>query len=129
MIVAGDSLAVGIAAVLHTQSLARVGMRSREGAALIQRTDDKRLIVSLGANDLDNDTRFRQRIRAVVRGRSCVAWVAVTRKPHLDRQLAQIAREDPRLHRISLHGIPRADGIHPRDYRALAHRAQRACKP
>ena len=127
MIVAGDSLAVGIAAVLHTRSAARVGMRSREGAALIQRLDDRRLIVSLGANDLDNDHRFEQRIRAVIRGRSCVAWIAVTRKPHLDRTLAQIAREDPRLHRVSLRGVPRTDGVHPRNYRTLAHRAERTC--
>jgi len=127
MIVTGDSLAVGIAAALHTRSAAAVGRSSREGTAIIRRLPDTRLIVSLGANDADSDPRFRARIRLVLQGRRCVAWVAVTRKPRLDRILREETERDRRLRRVSLHGIPRADGVHPRSYETLARRAEAAC--
>jgi lysophospholipase L1-like esterase len=121
----GDSLAVGISAFLHVPVDARVGRTSRQGLVHIQHSDASVLYVSLGANDPDDPTPFRRRVRLALQGRRCVAWVQVPRRPRLNRVLA--TTKGVRVVRLT--GIHRGDGVHPdgAGYRLLAKRLRRAC--
>lgn len=126
-LLSGDSLAVGLAAYIHHVKVdARVGRRSAEGAAHIRRYGDETLYVSLGANDSDSDTvAFRRRVKLIVRGRECVAWLQIPRRPRLNRVLRSV----PGVDVVSIAGVHRRDGVHPdaEGYRVLARRMTTVC--
>jgi hypothetical protein len=128
-LLSGDSLAVGLAAYIHHVKVdARVGRRSAEGAAIIRRYPDDTVYVSLGANDSDRDTAaFRRRVKLVVRGRECVAWLQIPRHP----RLTHVLRTTPGVKVVSIAGVHRSDGIHPtaEGYRVLARRMEQVCDP
>lgn len=122
----GDSIAVGLGSQLHPDALiATVGQGSGRGAALIRKAPQRRVVVSLGANDSDRDGRFRARVASVLRGRDCVVWLAIPEHPRLNRILTGVT--DSRLHVVRTH-VPRSDGIHPTaaGYKSLAFSVRRA---
>lgn len=120
----GDSLAVGISAFLHVPVDAAVGRTSKQGLVHIERSRAKVLYVSLGANDPDDPVVFRRRVRLIVQGRRCVAWLSIPRRPLLNHVLAT---ENVTV--VSIRGVRRRDGIHPgvAGYRRLATRMRQAC--
>lgn len=125
-LLSGDSLAVGLAAYIHHVKVdVKVGRRSAEGAAHIRRYKDSIIYVSLGANDSDYDKRFAQRVKLIVAGRKCVAWLSVPKRPHLN----YILSHNKRVHLVSGAGVMRSDGIHPgpQGYKVLANRMINAC--
>lgn len=128
-LLSGDSLAVGLAAYIHHVKIdARVGRASKEGAAHIRRFKDDTVYVSLGANDpRGNAAIFRKRVRLIVRGRECVAWLQVPNRPDLNR----ILQSQSGVKLVSGQGVRRSDGIHPgrEGYRVLAKRMTTACPP
>jgi hypothetical protein len=129
MLVAGDSLAVGVAPHVHRARVdAAVGRGSAEGVRRIRNHGDRVLIVSLGVNDPPSAGQsFRQRVRLVLEGRECVAWITIPSRPELTAVLRTEANRDRRLRLVSMTGIALADGVHPTSYRTLAGRAVRAC--
>ena len=117
MLVVGDSLAVGHAALPHPharrRSVAwnarRVAPRRRASQVCAPTCCRSRLttvVVSLGTNDGSDPRRFADRIRRVLRAlppRACVIWPTIIRPPRkgpyaaLDRVLRDQARSDPRF--------------------------------
>lgn len=133
ILLAGDSLAVGVHAALERPHVLRaaVGRRSPEGVRAIIRRHEPVVLVSLGANDGPAPAPFRRGVRRVLDGRSCVAWVTPPRRPTLAHVLRVEARRDPRLHVVGLGGLAHPDGVHStaRGYVRLAMRLSRACPP
>lgn len=109
---------------MHPDALiAKVGQGSGRGAALIRKAPQRRVVVSLGANDSDSDVHFRARVRSVAAGRDCVVWLEIPRHPRLNRVLRSSG-----VHMLKTSDVPRSDGLHPTHwgYRLIAGRVRRA---
>lgn len=126
MIVTGDSIALGLAPYLHAPVVARVGIGSRAGTAMIRRIHARDLVVDLGVNDDQHAVSlFARRIHLVLEGRRCVVWLTMRHHRWFNSDLRLVARHDDRLRVIS--GIvPTVDGTHPTasGYRVLAGRVR-----
>lgn len=131
ILLAGDSLAVGVHPFLERRHelRARVGATSARALRSIESSGARIVVVSLGANDVDDPRPFRVVVRRVLERRSCVAWIAPPRRPQLRRVLRARARADGRLHVVGLERLRRPDGVHPTraGYRVLASRASAMC--
>jgi lysophospholipase L1-like esterase len=127
MIVAGDSIALGLAPYLHLQPVAKVGIGSQRGTAMILPNKDKRLVINLGTNDAPQSPRFRQRVELILQGRKQVVWLTIRGHSRYNRILRSIASKDYRL-KVVNGLVPTVDGIHPtsRGYRSLALRIRHA---
>lgn len=133
MLLAGDSIALGLAAYLHATKVdAVVGRGSQAGVEAIAHDFAKRAVVDLGVND---DPRapfakaFVKRIPLVLDGRECVVWLTMRRHPAFNAALRNAALRDRRL--VVVDGIvPTVDGTHPTvpGDRTLAARIRRALR-
>ena len=131
-LLAGDSIAVGLQlyGLRPNSSAVRVGRRTAQGAAIIAKRPEKRVVVSLGTNDDPGDTKmFRASIKRVLNGRSCVIWLTLPRHKAFNDILRQEDRRYKRLHRVNA-AVPTSDGIHPTvaGYKAINTKVRKKLK-
>lgn len=131
MILAGDSLAVGMQPYLRPQIAdIRVGRHTEDELRRLRRFDvrGKTILVSLGTNDLGHSAAWmaHEARRLLARGPRCVAWGEINvRGTTLDDRLNAGLRRT-RVHLVR--AVPTGpDGVHPRSYAALARRFRTAC--
>jgi hypothetical protein len=115
----GDSIALGLAAVMHCTGGGTVGASSAHIATHLEpRPAGEIDIVSAGSNDGFPDLRALRAIRAHLHG--TVVWVIPRRNAGAVQALAD-ANGD-----WAVAFTPGRDGIHPRSYRALARAVEAA---
>lgn len=125
----GDSLAVGVATAINRQVVGtscRIAARRGEPASRIRRTMRPVLadvaIVSAGANDAASPTltQDRQGIRSMIRARQVIWILPKDRRAAAAARLACLQAGDVG---VDLLRYASDDGIHPRDYLAVARQA------
>jgi hypothetical protein len=121
----GDSIAVGLAAVLGCASNAQVGLPS---SAIVQRAPFAHydlVVISAGTNDPFNRrlpfnlTMMREKVRA-----NTVVWI----RPVKSQAAVVVERTASRYGDQVVGFIPGRDGVHPKSYRGLAASLQKSLR-
>lgn len=125
--VVGDSVGVGIhMALKDCQDSTKVGISSSAVAARVQAGRDGWTIVSLGSNDFPRGIRPAQRTQSEARVRNALALVLAKAGQRLLLVLPANGARGPveswaRSNEVkTVSFLPGPDGIHPRNYIALA---------
>lgn len=117
-VLVGDSIAVGIAPYTKCEIQAKIGRSAASAYANSWQLNASTTIISLGSNDINdpNLESILQKLRKDVTS-EVVIWV-VPYNPKVAQIVLKIAKAN-RDSYINLQAFPTADGVHPKNYRAV----------
>lgn len=120
-LVLGDSIAVGVGSASHCQTIAKVGINSKNfvvSHSYIPKANTT--VISLGSNDGNADfSKYLKQLRAKVSGK--VIWILSNNNAKARKIALNIARQNGDSV-VYLSSFATADGVHPKNYRSIAEK-------
>ena len=118
-LVLGDSIAVGIGSVSHCQTIAKVGINSKNFVVSHKYIPHANTtVISLGSNDGNADfSKYLKLLRSKVSGK--VIWILSNNNAKARKIALNIARQNGDSV-VYLSQFKSADGVHPRSYSSVA---------
>jgi DNA mismatch repair protein MutH len=121
-LVLGDSIGVGIGSASHCQTIAKVGINSKNFVVSHKYIPiANTTVISLGSNDGNADfSKYMNQLRSKISGR--VVWILSNNNAKARNIALNIARQHGDSV-VYLSSFATADGVHPKSYSAVARKA------
>lgn len=118
-LVLGDSIAVGIGSVSSCQTIAKVGINSKNFVVSHKHIPHANTtVISLGSNDGNADfSKYMQQLRSKITGH--VIWILSANNDKARKIALNIARQNGDSV-VYLSSFATADGVHPKSYSSVA---------